>query len=86
MEESPSAVTVIHDEHIHLLPPAQLLGGDEQLLFQRFRRLLRRQGDQTFESTGHKVCAGNAAQKAFCKVTQFQWIEDVQQTSSRVLY
>ena len=25
------------------------------------------------------VCTGNSAQKTFCKVTQFQWIEDVQQ-------
>ena len=70
---------VIHDEHIQLLPAAQFLVGEQQLLLQFVGSLLGGEGHQAFECTGHQISTGNAAEEAFGEIPLFQGIEDIEQ-------
>ena len=67
-----SGTLVVHDEHVHLLPAAQLFLGDHQPGDEFLRRFLRCERHQTFECAGHQVCAGNAAEEALGEVPLFQ--------------
>ena len=60
------------------MPAAQLLRGNQQVLFKAVVQRLRREGNNTLESAGHKVGGGYPAQKSFGKIPGLKRVKDVQ--------